>query len=192
MWISLRILARSAPRGAESAPRSGGSWDPATEQQRADAELNARDATINAVTALQPWTPTVAAQCHRSAGTWPRRRAEICARSDSTSCRCHVANINFTTQQRNLEALVCGIYRAKDTHVARVPENFNPSCRCTTATLSRGIETRPGTWPTRPPHYLISPGDPTQHSQHTLDPPGPSAAHRSRAWLRRLKGSPCL
>lgn len=79
MRISLKILARSGPRGADPSPRSGGSWDGATEQQRADGELNASDATINAVAALQPWAPTVGAQCHRAAGTWPRRRAQICA-----------------------------------------------------------------------------------------------------------------
>lgn len=31
----------------------------------------------------------------------------------------------------------------------------------------------------------------TQLSQHILDASVPSAAHRSRAWLQRLKGSPC-
>lgn len=144
---------------------------------------------MNAVTAPQPWTPTVAAQCHRSAGTWPRRRAEIRVQSDRTSCRCHFPNIHFTTQQCNSEPLMSRIYRAKDTHVARVPADVNPSCRCTAATLYRGIKTRPGSWPTTPPHYHISPGDPIQHRQHSLDA---SAAHRSRAWLRRLKGSPCL
>lgn len=128
--------------------RSGGSWDRATEQQRADAELNARDATINGVTALQPWTPTVTpAECHRSAGTWPHRHAEICVQSDRTSCRCHFPNITFPTQRCNL----CRICQAQDTHVARVPEKVNPSCRCTTSTLYWGIRTRPGSRHTRPP-----------------------------------------
>lgn len=78
----MKIWARSAPPGGRFRPRSGGSWDRATEQQRADAELNARDATINAVTAPQPWTqPTVAARRHRSAGSWPHRRSPKYARS---------------------------------------------------------------------------------------------------------------
>lgn len=167
MSHSLKIWACSVPRGADILLRSGGSWDRATEQQRADAELNARDATINAVTALQPWTPTVTAQCHLAAGTWPHRRAEICVQFDWTSCRCHFTNTTFTSEQCNLEPFMCHIYQAMDAHVAHLPENFNPSCRRTTSTLCWGLEPGQESGSEGPPHYHISPGDPALSTAST-------------------------